>query len=250
MPVKETPVNKTPVHGVTPPAPDTYIDTYIVSDVHLGNRHCHRENFLRFIDQLPDSARLVLNGDIVDEPDDPLSAEDEQIVDRLVEESHRRPVVWVYGNHDETVAIQDPGKIQFVERWAIDDRLLVMHGDEHDGVMPRHGLFKKIFKSLHRYRVALGFADVHVADYAKRWGFLYRVLTEHVADKALRLAAKEGFGAITCGHTHAPVDLTVDGRRYLNTGCWTESPAYYVGVSPDRIEHHPFPDEPPQDPMH
>jgi len=150
MPVKETPVKQTPENGVTPSA----LDTYIVSDVHLGNRHCHRENFLRFIDQLPDAVRLVLNGDIVDEPDDPLAAEDEQIVARLVEESRRRPVVWVYGNHDEKVAIKDPGNIQFVERWAIDGRLLVMHGDEHDGVMPRHGLFKKVFKSLHRLRVA------------------------------------------------------------------------------------------------
>lgn len=216
-------------------------DTYIVSDVHLGNRHCHREQFLSFLDALPAGARLVLNGDIVDEPEDPLPPADEQVLQRLIDESTRRPVIWVHGNHDDGFALEGAGDIQFAERWVVDDRLLVLHGDELDGVMPRHTLFKKLFKKLHRFCIRIGFPDVHVASYAKRWGVLYRVLTKHVADRALRTAAGEGLEAITCGHTHAPVDLVVEGRRYMNTGCWTESPAYVVIVGEAGIDYRPFP---------
>ena len=217
-------------------------DTYIVSDVHLGNRHCHREQFLAFLDDLPAEARLVLNGDILDEPKDPLPDQDAVVLQRLVAESERRSVVWVHGNHDDEIAIEESGEIQFVERWAVEDRLLVMHGDELDGVMPRHSFFKKAFKALHRFRIRLGFPDIHVADYAKRWGVLYRVLTRHVADRALRTAQSQGFDAIPCGHTHAPVDVTADGRRYMNTGCWTESPSYVVIVREEGgIDYRPFP---------
>ena len=217
-------------------------DTYIVSDLHLGSSYFRRENFVRFLDTLPAGARLVLNGDILDEPGDPLSPEHAAVVRRLVAESYERPVVWVHGNHDESVALDDPGRIQFVRRWAVDDTLLVLHGDQLDGIMPRHGLFRSLFKKLHRLRIRLGFADVHVAHYAKRWSLLYRVLNEHVARRAIDAARREGFGAVTCGHTHAPMEWERDGHRYLNTGAWTEEPNHYVSVTEggDKVELQVF----------
>lgn len=217
-------------------------DTYIVSDLHLGSSYFRRENFVRFLDTLPAGARLVLNGDILDEPGDPLSPEHAAVVRRLVAESYERPVVWVHGNHDESVALDDPGRIQFVRRWAVDDTLLVLHGDQLDGIMPRHGLFRSLFKKLHRLRIRLGFADVHVAHYAKRWSLLYRVLNEHVARRAIDAARREGFAAVTCGHTHAPMEWERDGHRYLNTGAWTEEPNHYVSVTEggDKVELQVF----------
>ena len=217
-------------------------DTYIVSDLHLGSSYFRRENFVRFLDTLPAGARLVLNGDILDEPGDPLSPEHAAVVRRLVAESYERPVVWVHGNHDESVALDDPGRIQFVRRWAVDDTLLVLHGDQLDGIMPRHGLFRLFFKKLHRLRIRLGFPDVHVAHYAKRWSLLYRVLNEHVARRAIDAARREGFGAVTCGHTHAPMEWERDGHRYLNTGAWTEEPNHYVSVTEggDKVELQVF----------
>jgi len=206
-------------------------DTYIVSDLHLGSSYFRLENFVGFLDTLPAGARLVLNGDILDEPGDPLSPEHAAVVRRLVAESYERPVVWVHGNHDESVALDDPGRIQFVRRWTVNDTLLVLHGDQLDGIMPKHGLFRLLFKKLHRLRIRLGFADVHVANYAKRWSFLYRVLNEHVARRAIDAARREGFGAVTCGHTHAPMEWEQDGHRYLNTGAWTEEPNHYVSVT-------------------
>ncbi|MFH1570111.1 MAG: hypothetical protein ABIL09_19115 [Gemmatimonadota bacterium] len=150
-------------------------------------------------------------------------------------------MVWVYGNHDEDLELERTGRIQFAERWELGRHLLVLHGDELDAVMPRHGLFKAAFKLLHKARIALGFPDVHVAHYAKKWGYLYRVLNQHVARKAVRAAAALGFDAVTCGHTHAAMDIQVEGRRYLNTGAWTEQPHHYVRVEGSTVELCTYP---------
>ena len=216
-------------------------DTYIVSDLHLGSVYFRHESFLRFLREMPEGARLVLNGDTIDDPGDPLPPEHERVLRRLVEESSRRPVVFVYGNHDDGFGLDQPGRIQFVRKLTVDGRLLVVHGDKLDGVMPRHPWFISLFRRFHRLRVRLGLEDVHVAHYAKSWGLLYRVLNEHVARRALAAARAEGLEAITCGHTHAAMELEREGRRYLNTGAWTEEPHHYVAVSGGRIDLKVYP---------
>ena len=210
--------------------------SYIVSDLHLGNTYFHRDAFLAWLDSLPDGARLVLNGDTIDDPREPLPEEHQQVLARLVAESARRPVVWVYGNHDEGLELEETGQVEFVERWELGRRLMALHGDELDAVMPRHGLFRATFKLIHKMRIAFGFPDVHVAYYAKKWAYLYRVLNQHVARKAVRAARALGFEAVTCGHTHAAMDIELEGRRYLNTGAWTEAPHHYVRADDEGIE--------------
>ncbi len=210
--------------------------SFVVSDLHLGNHYFFCDSFLSWLDGVPEGAGLILNGDILDKPERPLDDEHHAVLQRLIDESHRRSVIWVYGNHDYAVKLDDPGKIQFVRQWEIDRRLLVFHGHEIDNVMPRHSVFKLAFKVLHRTSILLGLKDVHVAKYAKKWGFLYRVLNEHVARRALYQARDLGFEAVTCGHTHAVMELERDGTRYLNTGAWTEEPHYYLSVGPETID--------------
>ncbi|MEW6751515.1 MAG: UDP-2,3-diacylglucosamine diphosphatase [Candidatus Latescibacterota bacterium] len=210
--------------------------SYIISDLHLGSEFFRREAFLGWLEQLPEGARLVLNGDVVDDPRKALPVAHVEVVGRLVEESRRRPVVWVYGNHDRTFCLPDPGQIRFVDQWRIGNRLLVVHGDNLDAVMPRHWLFKWVFRRLHALLTRLGLRPMHVAEYAKRWGFLYRVLNQHVARNALAAARVSGFESIVCGHTHAPMDVRRNGHRYLNTGAWTEEPLHYLKVGATDIE--------------
>lgn len=208
---------------------------FIVSDLHLGSAYFHHQTFLAWLDALPAEAQLVLNGDTIDEPRRPLPDEHRVVLERLVSESQTRSVVWVYGNHDADFELAEKGGIQFVDSWEIERRLLVVHGDRLDRLMPRHGFFKWIFRRFYRLRVRLGFRNMHVAEYAKKWALFYRVLNEHVARNALRAARKGGFAAVVCGHTHAAMDLERQGYRYFNTGSWTEKPLHFLEVAPDRI---------------
>jgi UDP-2,3-diacylglucosamine pyrophosphatase LpxH len=213
---------------------------FIVSDLHLGSEFFHHEQFRSWLAQLPPRARLILNGDIIDDPPEPLPDLHQQVLEQLIAVSRQRPTVWVHGNHDDDLALPDTGDMEFVDRWSVGTRLLAVHGDNLDNVMPRHSTFKWVFRRLHRLLISLGAPRVHVAEYAKRWGLLYSILNRHVAHNAARAAQKLGFQAIACGHTHAAMDEVVHGVRYLNTGAWTETPLHYIALDAEQIRLEVF----------
>ena len=208
----------------------------VVSDLHLGSSYCQHEAFIRFLDALPTDTALILNGDILDRPHTPLSPAHNGVLDRLRHESYERQIVWVHGNHDAWHILPDPAQITFAEYFSVEDRLLIMHGHTFDDLMPKSRPFMKLFLRWHQLRLWCGAQPRHVADYAKRWPSLYRVLTQHVMRNAVRAAKLEGFSAITCGHTHYPEALSCDGVQYLNTGSWTETPNFYVAMTPHTLE--------------
>ena len=214
------------------------MNAIVISDVHLGSRHCRREPFERFLDRLPAGVTLILNGDTVDYRHRRLRPDALATLARLAAESRRRTVVWVCGNHDEDYRPPEPGAIQFVSSYALDQRLYVQHGFYFDHIMPYHRLFILAFKIMHVLRVRLGAEPVHVAEYAKRWPTLYGVLRRNVLQNAVRYAREHGFGAVTCGHTHYAESDTIDGILYLNTGAWTERPSYAVVVDEASVTLH------------
>jgi len=205
----------------------------IVSDLHIGLPFFRKAAFLQFVESLDDSTALILNGDIVDNPQQRLEPQDQAVLDFLVAQSFRRCVIWIYGNHDEDFRMADSGEIEFRRSLTLDTRLMVVHGDDFDTVMPNNRWFLRLFKFCHLVRLRMGADPVHVAELAKRWTpFLYRVLTEQVKKNAVDCALESGFGAITCGHTHYAEDSIYKGVRYINTGTWTEEPLHYVSICP------------------
>lgn len=208
----------------------------VVSDLHLGSPYCQHEAFLRFLATLPKDSDLILNGDILDRPHTPLSPAHRAVLGQLRQESYSRQVVWVHGNHDPGHILSNPAQITFAESYAVDHRLLVMHGHTFDRLMPKSRLFIQLFVTWHRFRVRCGAQPRHVADYAKKWLALYQVLTRHVRGNAVQTAKAQGFAAITCGHTHYSEDVHVDDIHYLNTGSWTEKPNFCVSLTAPGIE--------------
>lgn len=206
-------------------------EAVVVSDLHIGLPYFRKSAFVQFVDSLHAKTALILNGDIIDNPHQQLIPEDALVVDFLREQSFKRKVVWIYGNHDENFRMSDPGQIEFRNNISLRKRLMIIHGDDFDQVMPKSLLFIRFFKFCHRIRLRLGAAPIHVAELAKRWTpFLYRVLTEEVKKNAVDCAVEGGFGAITCGHTHYPEDSMCEGIRYINTGSWTEEPLHYLAI--------------------
>lgn len=207
----------------------------IISDLHIGSRYFQFGIFERFIEKLPIDYELVMNGDIIDSPYAKMEASDQKVLDLLKEISCRQKVVWVRGNHDNGYVPQNFGKIIFKSSHSIGKRLLITHGDDFDDIMPRSRLFIKAFNLMHNLRLKMGARPVHVAEYAKKWKTFYRVLRKNIALNAVKCAAENGFEAVTCGHTHFPEDITLNGIRYINTGAWTESPAYYLHSTADEM---------------
>ncbi len=211
------------------------MNAIIVSDLHIGSQYLQSRILEDFLEALPREHEFILNGDIIDRPYSKMKKSDRRIIDRLEQISLGQKVVWIRGNHDNGYTPTGLGKIKLTRSYSIGNRLLITHGDDFDEIMPRSRVFIKAFKLIHDLRVKLGARPVHVAEYAKKWKSLYRVLRKNVASNAVRSAAENGFEAVTCGHTHYPEDMVVAGIRYINTGAWTELPAHYLYITPDDI---------------
>ena len=207
------------------------MNAIIVSDLHIGSPYFLFHDFERFLGNIPQDHELILNGDIIENPCGKLNSTQGQILDAIKETSYRQRVVWVKGNHDNGYAPKALGKVHFKRLHSIEKKLLVAHGHDFDEIMPRNQAFIKAFKLMHDVRVKLGARPVHVAKYAKRWEIFYNVLRKNVMMNAVICAMENGFEAVTCGHTHYPEERVLNGIRYLNTGSWTESPAFYLVVN-------------------
>ena len=212
----------------------------IVSDIHLGSRFSQCDAFIAWLECLPRHRPVVLNGDILDDPRDELFGYHHQALNRLIETSFEREVVWVLGNHDDDLLGDQIGRITIARHLEIGKTLLAIHGDDFDDVMPKSRAFIRTFQYLHFWRQSLGAPHVHVAQYAKKWKALYKVLNDNVKKNAVASAKRNGFRAVVCGHTHYAMDITYDGVRYLNTGAWTEEPLHYVEVQDGKIQMKAF----------
>jgi UDP-2,3-diacylglucosamine pyrophosphatase LpxH len=207
----------------------------VVSDLHIGSRYFQCGVFERFLEALPADHELILNGDIIDSPYVKMEKSDQRILDEIERISLRQQVIWIRGNHENGYVPASFGETVFKSSHTIADRLLIAHGDDFDDIMPRSRLFIKAFNRMHDLRVKLGARPVHVAEYAKKWKAFYGVLRKNVALNAVECAAANGLAAVTCGHTHYPEDKIINGIRYINTGAWTEFPAYYLHLTADEM---------------
>jgi len=218
------------------------MNAIIVSDLHIGSRNFLFHEFKSFIERIPPDYELILNGDIIDDPKNKLTPLHQRILDIIVRISNRQKVVWVKGNHDNGFFLDEIGKIEFRPIYKINNNLLIAHGHDFDQIMPMSKVFMKAFTLLHNFRIFLGAPHIHVSDYAKEWKMLYSVLLKNVMKNAVASAKDNGCTAVACGHTHYPEDRLAEGIQYINTGSWTESPAYCILVNDKNIVLKPVGD--------
>lgn len=208
----------------------------VTSDLHLGNPFCQSLLFMKMVQQLDESVVLVLGGDIIDAPGQPLSNEHQQTLDEILRRSINHPVIWIEGNHDQGYRPVSSGKVQFRTSYDIGMRTFITHGDSFDNVMPRNPIFIRLFKLFHKLRIYLGAHPIHVADYAKRFKYLYGFLRRKVMLCAVDFGKQNNFDCVVCGHVHYAEDTTHDGIRYINLGAWTESPCYCLLVDEENMK--------------
>ncbi len=208
----------------------------VTSDVHLGNQFCRSRLFMEMLKRLDESVILILGGDIIDAPGQTLSVEHQQALDEIHKRADQNQVIWIEGNHDRKYRPDADSKIEFKKSHAIGNRAFITHGDAFDNVMPRSEWFIRPFRFFHALRVKLGAHPEHVADYAKRFTYLYGFLRRKVMQSAVAQGMRDGFDCVVCGHVHYAEDTLSKGVRYINLGAWTESPCYCFLVDDENMQ--------------
>lgn len=219
--------------------------TIWISDTHLGTSGCKAELLLDFL-KSTECETLFLVGDIIDGWQlrkgwywPPRHNDVVRCV--LKKAKHGTRVVYVPGNHDEAfrgyVGLNLGGVELLPEathETADGRKLLVLHGDEFDGVV----LYAKwlAFLGDHAYTLLLKL-NGFINGIRKRLGLPYWSLSSQIKkrvknavqfissfEQAVAHAAVErGANGVVCGHIHTAEIRTIGDVTYYNDGDWVES---------------------------
>lgn len=229
-----------------------------ISDLHLGTRGCRAEALIDFLKH-HDCDHLYLVGDIIDGwrlkarlfwPQSHTN-----VIRRVLTKAKRGArVVLITGNHDEFLrryTSLELGNITVCDetehRTADGRRLLIIHGDQYDGVVQGH-----------RWLAFLGDKGYELLLWANRWfnrfrerfGYGYWSLSAHVKQRVKSAVnficefenavawdcRRRGFEGVICGHIHHAEIRDVDDITYHNCGDWVESCTALVEHFDGRIE--------------
>lgn len=217
------------------------VDTIIVSDIHLGSDVSRGKRLLQLL-RAYQYNRLILNGDVFDDLNfKRLSKEDWKFLSYIRKLSNPKrgvEVVWVIGNHDGGVAeilshlLGVPVHEEYV--WSEQSRICcAIHGHQFDKWITEHVVVTAIASWL--YLVIQKIDREHrVSRWVKRKSKKWLRLSSKVGHDAVAYAKRHHNADIVfCGHTHQPVDITVDGVRYINSGSWTDKPSQYITIDHD-----------------
>lgn len=224
--------------------PRTY-RTLWISDLHLGMKGCQANQILEFL-RATESEKLYLVGDIIDgwalrrSWYWPQAHND--VIQKLLRKARKgTEVIYIPGNHDgfarqfESLAFGEICVQQESTHTTADGcRLLVLHGDEFDGIVRFTPWLSKIGAVL--YEVLLHM-NALVARFRERTGRPYwslaGFLKEHTKKAVQYIAEFEsavtemakyrGVDGIICGHIHKPEIRTIHDRLYANCGDWVEN---------------------------
>lgn len=216
-----------------------------ISDTHLGTRGCKAEFLLDFL-RHHEADYLYLVGDIVDGWSLKRSwfwqqAHNDALQKLLRKARKGTRVIYIPGNHDEFArdyADVDFGGIEVrssaIHVTADDRKLLVLHGDEFDGVVKFARWIAILGDMSYQFMLWVNHWFNH---FRRRFGYPYWSLSAYlkgrvknavqfIADfeQAVAEAARErGVDGVVCGHIHKAEIRDIDGILYCNDGDWVES---------------------------
>ncbi|MEM8484735.1 MAG: UDP-2,3-diacylglucosamine diphosphatase [Bacteroidota bacterium] len=216
-----------------------------ISDFHLGTRNTKADFLLDFL-KANDSEYLYLVGDVIDGWALGKSwywpQQHNDVIQKILRKARKGTrVTYIPGNHDNFargfIDLQFGGihtKLRSIHTTLDGRQLLVLHGDEFDGVIKYAQwlsvLGAKAYQltlSMNRwYNVVRGWFDLpywslsaYLKQKAKRAVQHVANFEEAVATEALKYEVE----GVVCGHIHHAEIRNIDGVLYCNAGDWVES---------------------------
>jgi len=229
-----------------------------ISDIHLGTRGCKADFLLDFLKH-HESDVLYLVGDIIDGWSLKRSWYWQQSHNDVVQKILRKArkgtrVIYIPGNHDEFAREYTShlfGGIElearFIHETADGKKLLVLHGDEFDGVIKYARWLAVLGDYAYQFSLTL---NRWVNQVRKRLGYPYWSLSAYLKGKVknavqyidnfeqvvAEAAAHDGADGVVCGHIHKAEMRTIGNILYCNDGDWVESCSALVENADGKLE--------------
>jgi UDP-2,3-diacylglucosamine pyrophosphatase LpxH len=250
------------------------MDTLILSDVHLGSKHCQTHRLLDVLDREPFD-RLILNGDTLHSLHlGKMRDEHWELLTRFRDLAREREVILIRGNHDHdwhgdrvrqamhaarangngsarggvAVVAAPPVSpsmevlpallgVPMLEEYRLDvggQPYVVTHGDHFDPALESE-LPRHVAGWCYQVSRKL---SKKLAKWLKKRSAAWSGAMEHIRQSAAAFARAHDCAGVIIGHTHHADDLDIDGTHFVNTGCWTEPPYAFVTVADGRLTLH------------
>ena len=202
----------------------------IISDTHIGTKFYRSKALLKFLQEnLHKYDELILAGDIIDFIKIPVFTE--RCLEILEKAQSAKRIVYVVGNHDESL-VGVIGKkvmgVEFVKRYEFDEdgrKFRVEHGDAYDKGVLHNRIFVK-FLSVIQNMLEFTFNF----DFTSWWTAIQ--IKKHKLRSIIHiLRHNPKIDVFIMGHTHIPealiwVDEDQNIKTYINSGDWVTHQTY------------------------
>jgi UDP-2,3-diacylglucosamine pyrophosphatase LpxH len=213
--------------------------TLILSDLHLGARNSRTDLLAQLL--RTDFDQLILNGDTIDSLNfRRFRRGDWGVANLLRGIARERELVLIRGNHDGWVDHDEPGygsldvladllgapMREEYELVVEGGSYLVLHGDQFDRTLNLTWVGHAADWCYNRIQRMSKPTAKWLKGRVKHWGGV----VASVKRGAIPYAQKLGCTGVITGHTHYHDDDWIGETRYMNTGCWVDSPCSYIRV--------------------
>lgn len=224
-----------------------FVDTVIVSDVHLGTYGCHATELLNYLKSIK-PGRIILNGDIVDIW---------QFRKRFWPKSHMKvvkqiisfatkgvPVYYITGNHDDLLrkfSDFNLGNLHLCEQLTLhigDKKVWMFHGDVFDASIQHARWLAKLGGWSYDFLILLNrFVNFFLLKFGREKFSLSKTIKNSVKGAlkyindfektAAHVGIEKEMDMVICGHIHQPQSRTIVTKKgtikYMNSGDWVEN---------------------------
>ncbi|HEY7772050.1 MAG TPA: UDP-2,3-diacylglucosamine diphosphatase [Marinagarivorans sp.] len=230
-------------HGPRPSQPEWR--SVFISDVHIGTKDCKASALNQFLKHHP-CEHLYLVGDVLDGWKMKKGIYWKPAFSRVIKRIFKLSksgvnITYITGNHDEFLrkyANNRFDNIQLVNKTvhitATNQRLLVIHGDQFEGVTHCSGILRYIGdngyellmflnRQFNRLRARFGHGYWSFSGFLKKHIQRAQRYINDYENAVAYGAKKQGYDGVICGHIHHANQREIAGVNYYNTGDWVES---------------------------
>lgn len=215
-----------------------------ISDCHLGSDHSNHDKLLKLLSNIQ-CEYLYIVGDFIDgwalNRKFKWNSNYNIILQKLLRLSRKgTKIFYIWGNHDDFLNSYNDyffGDNILITREILHetkngDKILILHGDQFDGIISKNKWLQKIGAVLYEYSLLINklfrIFKFSFSNFLKQKAKEAVKYINNYEDTVVNYCNKKNNKTILCGHIHKAEDKIMNGIRYINTGDWIESNTFVI----------------------